>query len=142
MLTATVTGRLGKDADVKTSKSDKKYAELNVAESTRRNVNGTWEDVTTWIKVLVFNERDVGTVERFARKGSYIVATGALEVGVWTDKQGNARVNASLVASSIDVPKMGEGGGEKHTRRDYDAPTSGRRDDNRQPPPNDDEIPF
>lgn len=142
MLTATVTGRLGQDPEIKTSSGGKRYANLSIATSDRRKVGSEWEDVTTWVKVVVFNERDVGTVERFARKGSYIVATGALEVGVWTDKQGNARVNASLVASSVDVPKMAGGGAGQHTRRDYDAPTPGRRDDNRPPPPGDDEIPF
>lgn len=125
MFNATISGKLGQDPDIKTGRDDKKYATLSVAVSTRSKVDGEWTDITTWIRVSVFNARDVGTVERFAHKGSYIVASGALEVGVWTDRQGVAKPNVSLTASSVDVPRVGDSGSSRYADREPAPRSSG-----------------
>lgn len=143
MLTATLSGKLGQDPEIKTSSNGKKYANLSVATSDRRKVDGEWTDVTTWVRVVVFGERDVGTVERFARKGSYVVVSGALEVGVWTDRQGVAKPNVNLTASSVDVPKVGDSGGSRYADREPAPRSSGGGGyEGGWSAPMDEEIPF
>ena len=90
MFTATISGRMGKDPEVKAGTDGKEYATVSVAVDQRKKVDGEWTNVTTWVRVLAFG-RDAGTLGRFGRKGAVLVASGELEVGVWTGRDGDAR---------------------------------------------------
>lgn len=123
MFTATISGRMGKDPENKGS-DGKEMTAFTVAVSQRRKVGDTWQDVTTWVNCIAFG-REAGTVARFGRKGAVVIATGEIEVGVWTPSNGEARPDVRMRVASVDVPRM-DGGGEAAERREAPARTPSR----------------
>ena len=86
--TITITGRLGADVDLRFTQSGKAVANLRLAHSRRKQVNGTWEDdgPTLWLDVTVWEGRAERIAET-AHKGDELLVTGALTVREHEGKQ-------------------------------------------------------
>jgi len=79
--TITITGRLGEDPALRFTASGKAVANLRLAHSKRKQVNGEWQDdgPTLWLDVTCWEGRAERIAET-ARKGDEILVTGALTV--------------------------------------------------------------
>ena len=108
-------GNVGVDPEVRAMESGVKVARVRLATSERmynRQTNETtehteWHTVTLWRGLAE-------TVDRFVRKGSQLYIEGRLRTREWTDKEGNKRRSAEIVADSVyfgDSKRDGEGGG-------------------------------
>lgn len=95
----TITGNLGKDVEVRFTKSGKPVSSLTVAHTPREKVNNEWQDgETLWFKVTVWEELpDV----MFA-KGVKVIVTGALKKETY-EKDGQQRETLAITADTIGI---------------------------------------
>lgn len=94
-----LTGRLGKDPELKKTPNDISVLSFSITVSGDYNAN-TKERPTYWINCLAWR----GTAEFIARnffKGSAIEICGKLQTRNWTDKNGNNRESTEVVISDV-----------------------------------------
>ncbi len=78
-------------------------------------------DVVAWRATAEF-------VSKYFSKGRMAVVSGRLQMRDWTDKEGNKRTSAEIVADNVyfgDSKRDGDNQGGYNQNRSYDAPQSG-----------------
>lgn len=100
-------GVLGKDPELKTSKTGKAFATMNVVVTVGETDDG--KDMSQWVRVACFGE----TAERIAsraKKGDRVYAEGTLTLNTWADKTtGEAKTGLNLAAFKCEkVPGIGK----------------------------------
>lgn len=122
MATMTVTGRLGKDPELKTSQAGKEYVRMSVAwQERQKDRTGEWVDgPTVWLSVTAFG-RQAGNIVASLKKGDHVTVTGRIQPELWSSDQGEQTVftvTADSVAPSLffqraqvgkDDPQQGGG---------------------------------
>lgn len=113
----TLIGHLGQDAEVRSTQSGKKVANLRVATSEKFKDRNSGEIVekTDWHNVVVWGSdaEDLGN----ATKGDKVAVSGKLQTRKWTDKDGNERYVTEVVVEwprghvVIGVGRKASGGG-------------------------------
>jgi single-strand DNA-binding protein len=94
---AAFTGRLGQDADLKTSKSGNPWASFSVAVDAEAS-----EEATTWVRVAVFGQLAT-RLHSDLKKGAEVYVEGKLRLESWTGKDGRERTGLSVAASRVEV---------------------------------------
>ena len=105
----TITGRLGKDPDIKTGSSGKPYANLFIiADSKRRNPQtNEWETTESWASgVTVFGELAQACSQ--LAKGMRVTVTGRLVTESYQAQDGSQKTSQKLLASEIAVSLLGQ----------------------------------
>jgi single-strand DNA-binding protein len=110
---AAFTGKLGQDAELKTSKAGKPWLSLHVA------VDGASEEATTWVRVAVFGERAT-ELHPELKKGTEVYCEGRLRLDAWTGKDGRERSGLSVAGSRVEV--LGKVGFDPHQRKPKPEP--------------------
>ena len=110
-------GNLGRDPEVKSTQTGGRIANLNVATSHGvKKQDGTWDNKTTWHRVLTFNDRYIDDLQDNLFKGDMVFLSGRLQERTWTDKEGRERTTVEVVVGPYDefviIPK-----GTKPSRR-------------------------
>ena len=136
--TFSMTGRLGKDADLRYSNSGKAVARARLADTPRKYNKDTsqWEDAgeTLWLGVTVFGP----DAERFgeqARKGDKVTVYGRLQAEKWTDKaSGEEREAIGVIVDAFTVHErrdgqQGSGGGGFQQQRPAVTAGAGQAND-------------
>jgi single stranded DNA-binding protein len=100
-------GMLGKDPELKTSKTGKAFATMNVVVTVGEADD--CKDVSQWVRVACFGE----TAERIAsraKKGDRVYCEGTLTLNTWADKTtGEAKTGLNLAAFKCEkVPGIGK----------------------------------
>jgi single-strand DNA-binding protein len=92
-------GHLGRDPEIRTTQSGNKVASLSLATSEQWKDKGSGErkEKTEWHRVVVFDDKLVGVLEKYARKGSQLYIEGALQTRRWTDKDGTDKYTTEIV---------------------------------------------
>lgn len=111
----TIMGRLAKDPELRRTQAGVPVASFRLAverdfkdtQTGQRSVD--WVDVVAWRATAEF-------VSRYFAKGRVAVVNGRLQMREWTDKDGNKRVSAEVVADNV---YFGD------SKRDGDAPSYG-----------------
>ncbi|HRQ25792.1 single-stranded DNA-binding protein [Hyphomicrobium sp.] len=125
-------GRLGSDAELRTSAAGKPWMKFTVAVGS--------DDATQWVRIAVFGakaESLAGTL----LKGDRAYIEGTLKLETWTDREGNTRSGLSVAAWKIE--KIGAIGRNKPRKQkappegNDPAPLSGGSS-----PPFEADIPF
>lgn len=113
MKNLSVVGRLGRDGELKRTKSGEAVLNLNVAVDDRKKVDGTWTTETLWIGVTLFGKRAEGAAQH-CKKGVRIAATGDLNVRTYEARDGGTKTAIECLANSVDVlfDKRADGGGQ------------------------------
>ncbi len=109
MIHATIAGRLGKDADLKTTQSGKVVCNFNLA------TKGREKDATTWVRCALWGKR-AESLAQYLTKGSTVQVVGSLSA---SEYEGKAQIN--LDVQEIELL----GGGAK---QDDDKPRSRTKD--------------
>lgn len=122
-----IMGRLTRDPELRRTGSGIAVASFTIAcERDLKNSNGEKEtdfiDITAWRNTAEF-------VEKYFSKGRMAVVSGRLQIRSWTDKDGNKRKTAEVVADSVyfgDSKPEGSGGGSYSTPAmpSYEAPVA------------------
>lgn len=95
-------GRLGSDAEVKTTRDGKPYVRLHVA----NNIFANGEDRTDWFDVTCYDPFVVEKRAKYFTKGTYVIVTGNVTTEV-KPYNGKLWVNHYVTATSIDLPRFG-----------------------------------
>lgn len=99
MISATVTGNVGKQPESKITSTGKAMATFSVASSFTPK-NG--EPRTTWVDVVCFDEQAEQVTERVS-KGDRVCVTGRLELEKYTRKDGTEGSALRMVADEIGL---------------------------------------
>lgn len=108
-----IMGRLGKDPELRHTQQGTPVASFSLAVDRDFKDKNTGERVTDWIDVVAW--RQTGEfVSRYFAKGRMAVVEGRLQMRDWTDRDGNKRRSAEVVADNVyfgDSKKDGDSGG-------------------------------
>lgn len=99
MISATVTGNVGKQPESKVTSTGKAMATFSVASSFSPK-NG--EPRTTWVDVVCFDEQAEQVAERVS-KGDRVCVTGRLELEKYTRKDGTEGSALRMVADEVGL---------------------------------------
>lgn len=120
-------GRLTRDPELRRTQSGLPVATFRLAvdRDFGRSENGDRQtdfiDVVVWRSTAEF-------VSKYFAKGRMAVVSGRLQMRDWTDKEGNRRTSAEVVADNVyfgDSKRDSEGQGGYSSRSYQDAPQSG-----------------
>lgn len=122
MQAITITGRVGKDAELRSTQSGQQVCSFNVA------VDQGWGDkkVTNWFRVSYWGKRGAG-IQPYLLKGQQVAVQGDLEFDEWEGKQ-----QYNISANNVDLmggrsgdaskPQTGGQRTEPETDLDDDVP--------------------
>ena len=105
-------GRLGSDPELRTTPSGVEVATVNIAvDRDRKDANG--ERQTDWVTIVAWRNT-AKFLSTYFQKGRMVLVEGRLQMRNYTDRDGNKRTAAEVVADNIyfgDSRRDGEGGG-------------------------------
>ena len=106
-----IMGRLARDPELRHTQTGTPVASFRLAVDRDFKDKNTGERATDWIDVVAW--RQTGEfVSRYFTKGRMAVVEGRLQMREWTDKDGNRRTSAEVVAENVyfaDSRREGEG---------------------------------
>jgi single-strand DNA-binding protein len=112
MVNINFVGRLGADAELKTStKSGKQFVKMRVATDEFKN----GEKTTAWLNVMYPNERGLKMAE-YLKKGSAVSVFGVETVGLYESKaNGEMQVSRDVIADRVEFVSLGKSGDTQST---------------------------
>ena len=123
-----IMGRLARDPELRRTQSGTPVASFRLAVDRDVKNKTTGERATDWIDVVAWSHT-AEFVSRYFTKGRMAVVEGRLQIRDWTDKDGNKRTTAEVVADNIyfgDSKRDGDGGSYSsgYSQGGYSAPAS------------------
>lgn len=116
-----IMGRLGKNPELRHTQQGTPVASFSLAVDRDFKDKNTGERVTDWIDVVAW--RQTGEfVSRYFTKGRVAVVEGRLQMRDWTDRDGNKRRSAEVVADNVyfgDSKRDGDGEGGGYQQGGY-----------------------
>ena len=106
-------GRLARDPELRHTQTGTPVASFRLAVDRDFKDKTTGEKGTDWIDVVAWRQT-AEFVSRFFTKGRLAVVEGRLQMRDWTDKDGNKRTSAEVVADNVyfgDSKRDAEAGG-------------------------------
>lgn len=123
-----IMGRLARDPELRHTQSGTPVATFRLAVDRDFKDKSTGERQTDWIDVVAW--RGTGEfVSRYFSRGRMAVVEGRLQMREWTDKEGNRRTTAEVVADSVyfgDSKRDGDGQGSYSGNNGYGGGSYGR----------------
>ena len=120
----TIMGRLTRDPELRRTGTGVAVASFTVAVDRDFAGRESGERETDFIDCVAW--RNTGEfVSKYFTKGSMIVVSGRLQIRGWTDKYGNKRRTAEVVADNVyfgDSRRDGDNGGSSFGGNAYSAP--------------------
>lgn len=95
-----IAGRMGKDPELRRTQTGTAVASFPIACDRDFKDKQTGEKATDWVDIVVWRST-AEYVTRYGAKGRTVVVDGRLQMRDWTDKEGNKRRTAEVVAESI-----------------------------------------
>ena len=114
----TLMGRLTRDPELRYTQSQTAVASFTLAVDRDFGGRDGGEKQTDFIDIVAWRQ-SADFVSRFFKKGSMAIVTGRLQIREWTDREGNKRRNAEVVADRVMF-------GESKRSRDENAGSSYR----------------
>lgn len=96
-----LTGKLGADPELKTSKGGTQYCQLNLGVSSQKKQGDKYVDQTDWFNVMAFN-KTAEAISKYASKGSSVLVTGFLKTNV-RDVDGKKQYSTSIMLSDFKL---------------------------------------
>lgn len=123
-----IQGRLGTDPEIKTTKTGKKVAHVNIC--CQRN-----EEQVDWVRIVCW-EKNADTMEKFFRRGDEILVEGRLQCSSYDSYEGQKRNYTEIVVSKIHFTS-----GRKRTG-ELEGDLDGAEKPELEPLPDDGVLPF
>ena len=121
-----IMGRLARDPELRHTQTGTPVATFRLAVDRDFKDKNTGERATDWIDVVAW--RGTGEfVSRYLAKGRLAVVEGRLQMREWTDKEGNRRTTAEVVADNVYFGDSRRDGGDtgSYGDRSYGAGSYG-----------------
>jgi single-strand DNA-binding protein len=104
-----LSGRAGKDPEIRTTQSGSKVASFSLCTGGKYTTkDGREVDDTAWHSIVAWKNL-ADTTERFIKKGSQVLVIGHLTYREWTDNNGTKRTTAEIIADKIEPCIVGQG---------------------------------
>ena len=142
-----VSGRLGADPRITDFDGGGKAASFSIAITERgyTKQDGTVvAEKTDWFRIETGNRGIAGIIEKYVKKGSYILIDGKLKNREW-EKDGVKQYSTVIQIENMDLgPKNGEHNGIPTPEPEPKTTNKGGTKSTTPPPPdtNDDDLPF
>ena len=117
----TLMGRLVADPELRTTPSGVPVATLRLACDRDFKNKQTGEKETDFISVVAWRQT-AEFVSRYFTKGRMAVVEGRLQIRPYTDRDGNKRTAAEVVADNVYFGDSKPGGDSANTSQDYQRP--------------------
>ena len=100
----TVVGRIGRDAEVKTTKNGKTtYLEFSIAVSSDQPGQGVErEEITRWYTCQVFGEARARGLQKIITKGEKVLVSGKFTPSLYEDKSGVTKQSLRIAANDVE----------------------------------------
>ena len=100
---AILIGNLGRDPEVRATKSGSKIVSFSLAtsEKWKDRKTGDVKERTEWHRIVIFDERLGEVAEKYLRKGSKVYLSGQVQTRKWQDGQGTDKYTTEIVLSSF-----------------------------------------
>lgn len=121
--TITIMGRLTRDPELRRTGSGIAVASFTVAVDRDRAPEGQ-EKETDFLDCVAWRQT-AEFVEKYFKKGRMIVVSGRLQIRGWTDKEGNKRRSAEIVADNVYFGDSKKDEDQPQSRPQYGAPQYG-----------------
>ncbi len=95
-----LTGRLGKDVELRVTPSGSSVATFSVASSRNVKEGDGWKEQTEWFRVVAW-EKLAETCANYLHKGSKVLIEGRLQTREWTDKENVKRSTTEVIATEM-----------------------------------------
>ena len=106
---ATISGNLGRDAELRRTRSGTAILSFSVAVNERRkDANGEWGDYTNWVGVTMFGKR-AEAIANYLVKGCKVSVQGKLHYSEW-ERDGQKRSKLEVVADEVEFMSRQDGG--------------------------------
>lgn len=126
-------GNLGADPEVRHTQSGR-VVNMRLAVSEKwTSKDGEKKERTTWVPIVIWNDKLGEIAERYLKKGDRAYVSGAFSVRKWTDQSGGERYSTEVVLQGFDAKLVLLGG--RNGERDNSPPSAAAADFG-------DEIPF
>lgn len=116
-------GRLTRDPELRRTNSGIAVASFTIAVDRDRAPEGQ-EKETDFIDCVAWRNT-AEFVEKYFKKGRMIVVSGRLQIRGWTDKEGNKRRSAEIVADSVYFGDSKKDDDQPQSQPQYGAPPLG-----------------
>lgn len=92
-------GNLGRDPEIRSTQDGREVANFTVAtsESWKDKNTGERKEKTEWHRVVVFNDKLVGVIKNYLKKGAKVYIEGQLQTRKWTDQAGQEKYTTEVV---------------------------------------------
>lgn len=98
--TVTIVGNLTRDPELRFTNTGRGVATLGVAVNRRYQVNGEWQDQTSYFNVTVWGTLGEN-VAASLQKGARVLVSGRLEQREYTNREGEKRTVVEIVADEV-----------------------------------------
>ena len=95
-----VVGNLTGDPELRFTQSGVAYVSGSIASNRRYQVNGQWEEKTSYFNFSAWREL-AENIAASCTKGMRVVISGRIEQKTWTDKDGNERKTHEIAVDDI-----------------------------------------
>ena len=122
-----IMGRLGRDPELRYTQAGKPVASFSLAVDRDFKDKTTGEKSTDFIDIVAWRQT-AEFVSRFFTKGRMAVVEGRLQLRDWTDRDGNKRRTAEVIADNVyfgDSKRDAEAGGYVAPSGGFGAPAGG-----------------
>ncbi len=143
-------GNLGRDPEVRYTKSGQAVASFSLATSERwTGKDGNKEEKTEWHRIVAWGK--LGEIcGEYLSKGKLVYIEGRLQTREWDDKDGNKKQTTEIVASNMTMLGQAGGGGSGYeggsssggSRSSSNSPSSQGSSSGGHDDFEDDDIPF
>ncbi len=126
--TITVVGNLTRDPELRYTQSGKATVTVGIAVNRRYQVNGEWQEATTYMNVVAWDQL-AENIAASLTKGARVMASGRLDVREYEGRDGVKRTSVDIVADEVGAtlrwatvsiernPARGDGGGAPRAAR-------------------------
>ena len=92
-------GNLGRDPEIRSTQDGREVANFTVAtsDSWKDKNTGERKEKTEWHRIVVFNDKLVGIVKNYLKKGAKVYVEGQLQTRKWTDQSGVEKYSTEVV---------------------------------------------
>ena len=122
-----IMGRLGRDPELRYTQAGRPVASFSLAVDRDFKDKTTGEKSTDFIDIVAWRQT-AEFVSRFFTKGRMAVVEGRLQLRDWTDRDGNKRRTAEVIADNVyfgDSKRDAEAGGYVAPSGGFGAPAGG-----------------
>jgi len=97
----TISGNVGRDAELKYTPQGVAVADFSVAVSKKTGQGDAQQEKTTWFKCTMWREK-AEKLAPYIKKGNKILVTGEIDVSTYVDKSNQTQVTIQVTVRDID----------------------------------------